>query len=84
MFDDRPNYWDAWGTNRLTVAGSWLMVFADVEIHHLEAPIPLKFQNVRVTSRGPIRAAVVATTKYGDSEIEVEVCNSGLRYLIFG
>ncbi|KAI4519924.1 glycoside hydrolase family 38 protein [Schizophyllum commune Loenen D] len=57
MFDDRPNYWDAW----------------DVEIHHLEAPIPLKFQNVRVTSRGPIRAAVVATTKYGDSEIEVEI-----------
>ncbi|TRM58025.1 glycoside hydrolase family 38 protein [Schizophyllum amplum] len=57
MFDDRPNYWDAW----------------DVEIHHLEAPIPLKFESVRISSRGPIRAAVVATTKYDNSEIEVEI-----------
>ncbi|OCH89390.1 glycoside hydrolase family 38 protein [Obba rivulosa] len=36
IFDDRPNYWDAW----------------DVEVHHLETPHPLHFTNYSVKSNG--------------------------------
>ncbi|KAG8215120.1 Aldehyde/histidinol dehydrogenase [Butyriboletus roseoflavus] len=42
IFEDRPNYWDAW----------------DVEIHHLEKPTPLQFSGVHVIAEGPLRASV--------------------------
>ncbi|PPR01817.1 hypothetical protein CVT24_001681 [Panaeolus cyanescens] len=57
VFQDRPNYWDAW----------------DVEIHHLETPQPLSFSNVSVVSQGPLRAAVRAEVKYGQSTISVVI-----------
>ncbi|KAF7327956.1 Glycoside hydrolase family 38 protein [Mycena kentingensis (nom. inval.)] len=57
IFEDRPNYWDAW----------------DVEIHHLEKPTPLEFTNVSVVAHGPLRAAVRAEVKYGQSNISVTI-----------
>ncbi|KAF9558502.1 glycoside hydrolase family 38 protein [Agrocybe pediades] len=57
IFQDRPNYWDAW----------------DVEIHHLETANPLEFSNVTVVSQGPLRAAVRAEVKYGQSNISVTI-----------
>ncbi|KAF8549819.1 glycoside hydrolase family 38 protein [Imleria badia] len=57
IFEDRPNYWDAW----------------DVEIHHLETPIPLEFSSVRVIAEGPLRAAVQTQVKYGKSTIGVTI-----------
>ncbi|KAI0032015.1 glycoside hydrolase family 38 protein [Vararia minispora EC-137] len=53
IFDDRPNYWDAW----------------DVEIHHLEKFQQLKFDNVKVVAEGPVRASVQTEVKYGNSTI---------------
>ncbi|KAF8228013.1 glycoside hydrolase family 38 protein [Tricholoma matsutake] len=55
IFEDRPNYWDAW----------------DVEIHHLETPHQLEFTNISVVAQGPLRAALKAVVKYGKSMIEV-------------
>ncbi|KAF5362894.1 hypothetical protein D9758_007045 [Tetrapyrgos nigripes] len=55
IFQDRPNYWDAW----------------DVEIHHLETSKQLEFTNVSVVSHGPLRASVKAEVKYGKSTITV-------------
>ncbi|KAJ4488346.1 glycosyl hydrolases family 38 N-terminal domain-containing protein [Lentinula aciculospora] len=55
IFEDRPNYWDAW----------------DVEIHHLETTTSLKFTNVSVVAHGPLRASVQAQVKYGKSTINV-------------
>ncbi|KAJ8597085.1 glycoside hydrolase family 38 protein [Rhizopogon salebrosus TDB-379] len=57
IFEDRPNYWDAW----------------DVEIHHLETPIPLSFSQVRVIAEGPLRVAVQTKVKYGKSTIDITV-----------
>lgn len=57
MFEDRPNYWDAW----------------DVEIHHLEASTPLSFSQVRVIAEGPLRAAVQTQVKYGKSTIDITI-----------
>ncbi|PPQ95115.1 hypothetical protein CVT25_011658 [Psilocybe cyanescens] len=57
IFQDRPNYWDAW----------------DVEIHHLETAEALEFSNVSVVSQGPLRAAVRAEVKYGQSTISVTI-----------
>ncbi|KIK63743.1 glycoside hydrolase family 38 protein [Collybiopsis luxurians FD-317 M1] len=57
IFEDRPNYWDAW----------------DVEIHHLETPTPLRFTNVSVVAHGPLRASVQAQVKYGKSIINVTI-----------
>jgi alpha-mannosidase len=57
IFDDRPNYWDAW----------------DVEFHHLETPHPLKFSNVRLASVGPVRAAIEAEVVWGQSTINVTI-----------
>ena len=45
----------------------------DVEIHHLETAHPLEFSNVVVVSQGPLRAAVRAEVKYGQSTISVTV-----------
>ncbi|KAG1869378.1 glycoside hydrolase family 38 protein [Suillus subalutaceus] len=60
IFEDRPNYWDAW----------------DVEIHHLETSTPLSFSQVRVIAEGPLRAAVQTQIKYGGSTIDVTVQTS--------
>jgi alpha-mannosidase len=57
IFEDRPNYWDAW----------------DVEIHHLETSTPLSFSHVRVIAEGPLRAAVQTQVKYGQSTIDVTI-----------
>ncbi|KAF9025150.1 glycoside hydrolase family 38 protein [Hymenopellis radicata] len=57
IFEDRPNYWDAW----------------DVEIHHLEGPQPLRFDNVSVLAHGPLRASVKADLKHGQSTISVTI-----------
>lgn len=57
IFEDRPNYWDAW----------------DVEIHHLETSTPLSFSQVRVIAEGPLRAAVQTQVKYGKSMIDVTI-----------
>ncbi|KAG2052533.1 glycoside hydrolase family 38 protein [Suillus hirtellus] len=57
IFEDRPNYWDAW----------------DVEIHHLETSTPLAFSQVRVIAEGPLRAAVQTQVQYGKSTIDVTI-----------
>jgi alpha-mannosidase len=57
IFQDQPNYWDAW----------------DVEIHHLETRLPLEFTNVSVVAQGPLRASVRAEVKYGQSMIAVTI-----------
>ncbi|KAG2005473.1 alpha-mannosidase [Coprinopsis cinerea AmutBmut pab1-1] len=57
IFEDRPNYWDAW----------------DVEIHHLEVKKSLKFSNVSVVAQGPLYAAVRAEVKYGQSTIVLTI-----------
>ncbi|KAI0753803.1 hypothetical protein C8Q74DRAFT_1373733 [Fomes fomentarius] len=55
IFDDRPNYWDAW----------------DVEIHHLEKYKKLRFENISIAAEGPLRASLKAVIKYGQSTINV-------------
>ncbi|KIY52201.1 glycoside hydrolase family 38 protein [Fistulina hepatica ATCC 64428] len=57
VFQDWPNYWDAW----------------DVEIHHLETPRPLFFDKVDIESAGPLRASVIAQLRYGKSTISVHI-----------
>ncbi|RXW22273.1 hypothetical protein EST38_g3570 [Candolleomyces aberdarensis] len=57
IFQDRPNYWDAW----------------DVEVHHLEVSEPLKFSNISVIAQGPLYGAVRAEVKYGQSTIVVTI-----------
>ncbi|KAJ7639802.1 glycoside hydrolase family 38 protein [Mycena polygramma] len=57
IFEDRPNYWDAW----------------DVEIHHLEKATELEFASVSVVAQGPLRASVRAEVKYGESLISVTI-----------
>ncbi|KAF9264572.1 glycoside hydrolase family 38 protein [Marasmius fiardii PR-910] len=57
IFEDRPNYWDAW----------------DVEIHHLETPKELKFTDISVIAHGPLRAAVKASLKHDKSTIDVMI-----------
>ncbi|KAF8155248.1 glycoside hydrolase family 38 protein [Mycena galopus ATCC 62051] len=57
IFEDRPNYWDAW----------------DVEIHHLEKATQLGFGKVSVVAQGPLRASVEAEVVYGQSRIRVTI-----------
>ncbi|GLB44397.1 putative alpha mannosidase, middle domain [Lyophyllum shimeji] len=57
IFEDRPNYWDAW----------------DVECHHLETPKQLAFTNVSVVAQGPLRGSVRAEVKYDRSTIVVTI-----------
>ncbi|TFK83854.1 glycoside hydrolase family 38 protein [Polyporus arcularius HHB13444] len=57
IFDDKPNYWDAW----------------DVEIHHLEKFQKLRFENISIAAEGPLRASLKSTVKYGQSTINVVV-----------
>ena len=53
IFNDRPNYWDAW----------------DVEVHRLETSHPLQFGDITVVAQGPLRTVVHAETKYGKSTL---------------
>lgn len=75
IFDDKPNYWDAWGlSNRMFLAR--LLdpdLRADVEIHHLETRKPLEFTSIRVIAQGPLRASVETEVKYGKSTITATV-----------
>ncbi|KAI0685236.1 galactose mutarotase-like domain-containing protein [Cytidiella melzeri] len=57
IFEDRPNYWDAW----------------DVEVHHLEKMTPLEFSNISVIAGGPLRALLRAVVKYGKSTITTTI-----------
>ncbi|KAF7337346.1 Glycoside hydrolase family 38 protein [Mycena sanguinolenta] len=57
IFEDRPNYWDAW----------------DVEIHHLEKATQLEFTKVSVVAQGPLRASVETEVVYGQSRINVTI-----------
>ncbi|KAG1744557.1 glycoside hydrolase family 38 protein [Suillus paluster] len=63
IFEDRPNYWDAWGP---FFHYMW-------KFHHLETSTPLSFSQVRVIAEGPLRAAVQTQVKYGKSTIDVTV-----------
>jgi alpha-mannosidase len=47
--------------------------FADVEIHHLEKFSKLEFSDVKTVAKGPLRAAVSATVKFGKSKADVTV-----------
>ncbi|KAI0697456.1 galactose mutarotase-like domain-containing protein [Cytidiella melzeri] len=57
IFEDWPNYWDAW----------------DVEVHHLEKMTPLEFSNISVVAGGPLRASLRAVVKYGKSTITTTI-----------
>jgi len=46
---------------------------SDVEIHHLETAQQLEFTDITVVSQGPLRAAVKAQIRYGQSLISVTV-----------
>lgn len=74
IFDDRPNYWDAWGKFELVYFRRLLtLVNIDVEIHHLETARPLAFTDISIVADGPFRAAVRSVVKYGKSTITVTV-----------
>ena len=77
IFDDRPNYWDAWGAPSSTFdLEHWLISFVDVEIHHLETAHPLEFSDISVVASGPLRASIKSTIKYGKSTITTTVGSS--------
>lgn len=44
-----------------------------MEVHHLETAHPLEFSNISVVANGPLRAAIRAETKIGQSKITVTV-----------
>lgn len=79
MFQDRPNYWDAWGTSLLHFPAYdrsdsvYFVCFVDVEIHHLEKRTELKFASAQVVAEGPLRASIETQVKYGNSTINVTV-----------
>lgn len=54
---------------------------ADVEIHHLETAHQLEFNNVSVVAQGPLRAAVKAEIRYGQSLITATVSGGNSRKL---
>ena len=80
IFQDRPKAFDAWSElsntipsmNRIQTCLNWI----DVDVHHLEIAQPLEFSSVSVVAQGPLRAAVRAEVKYGQSTISVTVCVS--------
>jgi alpha-mannosidase len=77
IFEDRPNYWDAWGTELAPVFlhydSNEKKTSPDVEIHHLETWKPLEFSNIHIVAEGPLRASVASKIKYGQSSIDVLV-----------
>jgi alpha-mannosidase len=90
IFEDRLNYWDAWGEAK----SFWLsdvcvlmalVLVVDVKIHHLETPHQLEFTNISVIAQGALRAAVRALVTYGKSTVEVTVsvlCVLRARYYL--
>ena len=78
IFQDRPGYWDAWG-ELLSIYLLWAIFnffflnWTEVDISHLETAQPLEFSNVSVVAQGPLRAAVHAEVKYGQSTISITV-----------
>ena len=89
IFEDHPNYWDAWGAFTVHIPHSEALLLtrsygsSDVEIHHLEKAQQLKFANVKAVASGPLLAAVETEIKYGKSTIKVTVSvrRSGARGL---
>jgi alpha-mannosidase len=79
IFEDHPNYWDAWGAYTVHIRRSEALLLtgsygiSDVEIHHLEKAQQLKFANVKAVASGPLLAAVETEVKYGKSTIKVTV-----------
>ena len=79
IFEDHPNYWDAWGAFMAHIRRSEALLLtgsygnSDVEIHHLEKAQQLKFANAKVIASGPLLAAVEKEIKYGKSTIKVTV-----------
>ena len=73
IFEDIPNYWDAWGALTPLHVLNFCNCSLDVEIHHLEKAERLKFSNVKVVASGPLRASVVSVVEYGKSRITTTV-----------
>ena len=73
VFEDRPNYWDAWGALKNPKSTFSSPISPDVEIHHLEKRTPLEFSDISVVAQGPLRASVKAEVRYGQSRISVTV-----------
>ena len=46
---------------------------SDVELHHLEKFKKLRFESITIAAEGPLRAALKAEVKYGQSTINVMV-----------
>lgn len=57
IYRDHPRSWDAW----------------EVDISHLETRRPLKFSEVNILEKGPVRATVACVVDEGSSKIEVQV-----------
>lgn len=57
IFEDLPLAYDAW----------------DAEIYHLDCAKTIKFDTVKVTESGPLRASLTGVAKFGKSVIEVTV-----------
>lgn len=57
IYRDHPRSWDAW----------------EVDISHLETRRPLKFSEVNILEKGPVRATVACVVDEGSSKIEVKV-----------
>lgn len=55
IFEDRPLNWSAW----------------DVDYYHLQMKSPIDASSVRIVEDGPLKAMVLATYHFGDSEIKV-------------
>ena len=51
----------------------YLRTPTDVEVHHLETARALEFSNISVVANGPLRAAIRAETKIGESLITITV-----------
>ena len=62
-----------WYNASLTNAAENFFYPSDVEIHHLETAQQLEFTDITVVSQGPLRAAVKAQVRYGQSLISVTV-----------
>jgi hypothetical protein len=89
-FKDQPHYWDAWGGYFRLLYGFHAAdhFLQDVEIHHLETPNELKFTNLKIIDKGPVRASLQADASYGKSTIKVTVrhftaSHSDYLYTIF-
>ena len=50
-----------------------ILNWIDVEIYHLETAQPLEFSNVSIVTQGPLRAALRAEVKYGQSTVNITV-----------